>query len=207
MENNFLSLFCRAAGSSLVETEPEEPPRRIAFQWSPLIGGPSWLPLHVKLSIEAGDGTWHQLDFVPTDATNPEVTGRLIALQCVPGDVRYAYSGCSLMGQPLEYRIVLQSEDAVRPWRQQQQKSLVSAFSTTHVVDRAVRFAASYPDRNLHLLTNNCWTFALRLYLYLASSDLAHVRGHQSATAGKQECPLAVTTVIPDKPKGPSFPL
>jgi hypothetical protein len=165
----------------VAEAGPGDPLHRVALEWSPLIGGPSWLPLHVKLSIEAGDGTRHQLDFVPTDAANPEVTGRLMALQCVPGEVRYTLCGKNLnstneMRQPYDDRIVFRSDDETkRRWPSRRMGSIRELFSSssaaTPVVDRAVRFAASYPDRNLHLLTNNCWTFAVRLYLHLVSPD------------------------------------
>lgn len=148
-----------------------DPSHRVGLYMVPLIGGPSWLPLHVKLFIEAEDGTRHLLDFVPKDASNPVVTGRLMSLQCVPGDVRYACQNSEgNLGRQEDSRVVLHpSNDGIqRALRRLQRQGPLSAAS---IVERAVQYSASYPDRDLHLLTNNCWSFAARLYWHLISTS------------------------------------
>jgi hypothetical protein len=156
-----------ASNDSPGETQ-SDPSHRVGFYMAPLIGGPSWLPLHVKLFIEAEDGTRHLLDFVPKDASNPDVTGRLMSFQCVPGDVRYA---CQSSGGKQERqdvtRVVLHpSNDSTERARRLPQNR-----SEASIVERAVQYSAAYPDRDLHLLTNNCWSFAVRLYWHLLSTS------------------------------------
>jgi hypothetical protein len=158
-----------ASNDSPGETQPD-PSHRVGFYMAPLIGGPSWLPLHVKLFIEAEDGTRHLLDFVPKDATNPAVTGRLMSFQCVPGDVRYA---CQNSGGTLERqdttRVVLHpSNDGTERALRRLQRG--GPRPNASIVERAVQYSTTYPDRDLHLLTNNCWSFAVRLYLHLIST-------------------------------------
>jgi hypothetical protein len=162
-----LAPFLRTPTGPELEAD-SDPIHRIGFCVAPLIGGPSWLPLHVKLSIEAEDGTRHLLDFVPKDATNPAVTGRLMAFQCVPGDVRYACQNSgSKPGHPYETRVVLHpSSDGTQRQRTLGRQQL-DPRPEARIVDRAVQYSASYPDRDLHLLTNNCWSFAVRLYWHL----------------------------------------
>ncbi|GKY92302.1 hypothetical protein MPSEU_000201300 [Mayamaea pseudoterrestris] len=58
----------------------------------PLIGGPPWLPLHVKVIVHVLDEEDNKstvaFDFVPVDATNPATLQSLLQLQSVPGCVR-----------------------------------------------------------------------------------------------------------------------
>jgi hypothetical protein len=82
-------------------------------------------------------------DFVPINATQTETLQKLLALQSVPAVARIRTEG---------------SED-------------VNRFKTSKLVDRAVVFCQEY-DRDLHLVYNNCWTFAYDLVWYiLFSSD------------------------------------
>jgi hypothetical protein len=48
-----------------------------------------------------------------------------------------------------------------------------SAVTSTEepAVGLAREFCNLYPDRNMHLLTNNCWTFAFQLYSFLSQED------------------------------------
>jgi hypothetical protein len=149
-----------------------DPSHRVGFYMAPLIGGPSWLPLHVKLFIEAEDGTRHLLDFVPKDATNPDVTGRLMTLQCVPGDVRYAcHIGGGKLGRQYDTRVVLDPSGDGAQYLRAPGRQRLGPRSELRIVERAVQYSAAYPDRDLHLLTNNCWSFAARLYLHLLSAS------------------------------------
>lgn len=105
--------------SSGVEVNVDDPvllggtiPERAAFdvyaRFSPLIGGPPLLPIHVEIMLLQHDTTdidgvhaeenvnddinsmkLHRMDFVPDDATNPETIGKLIGLQNVKGIVRH----------------------------------------------------------------------------------------------------------------------
>jgi predicted esterase len=104
---------------------------------SPLIGGPRWLLLHVKLILRTkkGDYTW---DFVPKNATDQKVLMGLTTLQSVPGTIRYTAP--------------------VGP---------VSATGPTEIMVRLAQLYCNNYPQELNLVTNNCWTFAIQLGLYL----------------------------------------
>ena len=105
----------------------------VQLKLSPLIGGPSFIPIHVKV-IVAED---HIFDFVPLNAANPHTTFDLLRLKPVPGEIRST-------------------------GRKQNQSPLV---------DRAEKFVIEYENTNLHLLNNNCWTFALLLLCELRKAQ------------------------------------
>ena len=104
------------------------------FMLKPLIGGPSWLKVHVQVNLVVDDDDTsinnnqirHTFDFVPLDATNPQTLVRLITLQSVPGQIR--------------------------------------TFQSTH--PPSLRFCQQYNNKEMHLISNNCWTFACQFYLY-----------------------------------------
>jgi hypothetical protein len=105
----------------------------LQLRLAPLIGGPSWLPLHVKVIVDS-DNSW---DFVPLNATSPDTLKSLLMLQPVPGEIRHF------------------------------QKSSPTSLRA----QRAQDFVDSYTNRDLHLIQNNCWTFALMLYWHVHQSD------------------------------------
>lgn len=129
---------------------------------SPLIGGPKWLPLHVKVILcdntnknhcqqqqgqqDDDDDYLSWWDFVPCNATDKAVLAKLTALQSVPGDIR--------------------SSTAT-------ERATANAKTTTEttamlMIQKAGEFCESYPHE-LHLIKNNCWTFAFRLAFFLAN--------------------------------------
>ena len=74
-----VALLCKLVNSlSFHATE------RIKLQTSPLIGGPSWLPVHVKVVIDEN----HAFDFVPLNPTSKDTLRKLVSLQAVPAEAR-----------------------------------------------------------------------------------------------------------------------
>jgi hypothetical protein len=74
--------------------------QRIHLEASPLIGGPSWLPLHVKVVIEknfvndtAAFSLRHQWDLIPVNATSASTLQQLLMLRNVPSQIRYRLYG------------------------------------------------------------------------------------------------------------------
>ena len=123
---------------------------------APLIGGPSWLPLHVQVVIESEDNRY-KWDFVPLNATDPSTLGRLLSLQAVPGEIRCFYAKGTCEDEKQE------SLD---------RHELVSTIPKEEpLLLRAQEFCDSYEDRNLHLVQNNCCTFAFQLYNYLRTKQ------------------------------------
>lgn len=108
--------------------------KALQLKLAPLIGGPSWLPLHVKVVVEDS----HTWDFVPLNATSPSTLQSLLRLQSVPGEIRH-------------YR---QGRDT-------------TAAASSPRIQRAQAFVDAYTNRDLNLIQNNCWTFALMLYWHL----------------------------------------
>lgn len=110
----------------------------LQLKMAPLIGGPSWLPLHVKVIVEQN----HTWDFVPLNATSPQTLQSLLSLRSVPGVIRHR---CSSGGHD------------------------VTSLSPS--IRRAQEFVDAYKNRDLHLINNNCWTFALMLYWHLLQTS------------------------------------
>ena len=119
------ALLCKLVNSlSFRATE------RIKLQTSPLIGGPSWLPVHVKVVIDEN----HAFDFVPLNPTSKDTLRKLVSLQAVPAEAR-----------------ILRSSNDERD---------------NEYVYRARTFCERYSKR-LHLVSNNCWTFAFEIIQYI----------------------------------------
>jgi all-trans-8'-apo-beta-carotenal 15,15'-oxygenase len=110
------------------------------LQPSPLVGGPSWLPLHCKLLLRGRDDDRREdygFDFVPQNATTASTLVNLLRLRSVPGTIR---------------SVATTSSDHARTDARTRQAA------ETYVRDY---------DTELHLVRNNCWTFALGLAWYL----------------------------------------
>jgi hypothetical protein len=104
----------------------------IRLRLSPLVGGPTWLPVHVKVILCDEYG----FDFVPQNPTSVETLGKLLTFQTVPADAR------------------------ILPSKRSNRKDADS------YVMRAQEFCTEY-DKDLHLLNNNCWTFAFEIVNYV----------------------------------------
>jgi hypothetical protein len=113
----------------------------IQIKAAPLIRGPPWLPLHCQVIVD----TTYVFDFVPLDATNTTTLQKLISLQVVPAIARIRR-------------------------RRQEQTSTTDDHDTKPMsssrVDRAVSFCRHY-NKDLHLIQNNCWTFAYDLVAHI----------------------------------------
>lgn len=117
----------------------------VKLKASPLIGGPSWLPVHVKVVLQVDgirDLVW---DFVPLNATERETVQQLVQLKAVPGRIRLPDVSFS------------STRDA----------------NVLEILAEAEKYCDSYGNTDLHLLWNNCWTFAVPLYFHLL---LARIR-------------------------------
>ncbi len=106
----------------------------IRIETAPLIGGPLWLPLHVKVVVDEQN----VFDYVPINATSPDTIQSLLTLKAVPAEARV--------------------------------KRLSSGGEATVYAQRARQFCASY-TKDLHLIENNCWSFAYELVQFVLSSD------------------------------------
>jgi hypothetical protein len=130
----------------------------ISLQTAPLIGGPSWLPLHVKMVIfdpESSSLEYDALpseqqqkefrfDYVPLNPTSPETLQKLLLLQPVPAEARKSPN------------VFLKTD--------------TTASLTRHRVQRALDFCETY-DKDLQLLSNNCWTFCFELLDHIQRDD------------------------------------
>jgi len=121
---------------------------RLQLECVPLIGGPLWLPLHVQVVVVVDDDNSnpatrkekkYKFDFIPQQATEPETLLKLVTLQAVPGELRCL--------SPLSSHTA----------------------SSRRIVQLASGYTQSYREQSpdLHLLQNNCWTFAWKLIQYL----------------------------------------
>ena len=135
-------------------------PPQVQLECCPLIGGPPFLPLHVQVVV-LGDNNnnddvptiivddketstekqiKYKFDFIPRAATEPETLVKLLSLQEVPGELR-----------------CFTPSAGVAPQR-------------TALVELAQEFTVRYDDPKLHIIKNNCWTFAWRLLRHLKTN-------------------------------------
>lgn len=106
---------------------------RIQLQLSALIGGPAWLPVHVKVIIDKR----HVFDYVPRNAASTDTLKRLVTLQAVPAQARRSW--------------IADEEDDT---------------TNNMYARRAEDFCEQY-TKDLHLIRNNCWTFAFEMIHYV----------------------------------------
>jgi hypothetical protein len=123
--------------------------RRIELKASPLIGGPSWLPLHCKVVVDDGAFVF---DYVPKDPTSTDTIRKLILLQSVPAEARIRKAPPSRGVNTTD----LPGGDHVSPGE------ICDGSADDWYVHRAVHFCRNY-RKDLHLVTNNCWSFAFDL--------------------------------------------
>jgi hypothetical protein len=116
---------------------------RVTIQPSPLIGGPAWLPVHCKVILN----DTHAFDFVPLNAASTKTLRRLITFQSVPATVRIIHKNDETVVQG-------SCDDGIDDGDGERVTNLY--------VERAVQFSKEY-DQDLHLVSNNCWSFAFDL--------------------------------------------
>jgi hypothetical protein len=170
---------------------------RLSLETSPLIGGPSWLPLHVKVVLRSKE-RYHLWDLIPIDATNTTTLQKLVSLQHVPAQIRHRTYATSPLHNHLDDQASSQQElvytniynadtllemtdnihmsvaDIEAPTEETSFLNLdVDSTSTDNdhlYILHAHQFCQSFMARTnmeLHLIWNNCWTFAVQLMLYL----------------------------------------
>lgn len=126
----------------------------VSLQLSPLVGGPKWLRVHVKVLLVDSSDTVHFWDFVPLNATSPATLASLLRFRSVPAEIRYQKKQSSGASK------VMLSGNAVL------------SKNRDLVVSRVNEdFCPSYP-MDLHLIWNNCWNFAFDLVAYLNDLEL-----------------------------------
>ena len=115
----------------------------IFIRFSPLIGGPRFLPIHVEVILSSESGS-HKCDFIPLEARNPQTMKQLLTLRAVSGQVRYTNININTNKEGI-WMGVSEKEDAKE-------------------------FCENY-NNELHLITNNCYTFAWKLLDHLIDFD------------------------------------
>lgn len=121
------------APRAAVATSPAAESSRLIACFEPLVGGPSFLPLHVVIEHEASGSCF---DFLPKDPLALETTLALVTGAAVPGKVRHRTARRSRRG--------------------------VVLGATTKSVDAILNMARQQPSE-LRLLRNDCWSFAARV--------------------------------------------
>jgi len=108
---------------------------RVKVQTAPLIEGPSWLPVHCKVIVDDS----HVFDYIPMNAASKDTLFKLVTLQAVPATVR----------------ITIKNGDKTND-------NSGDSLSLEPYVERAIQFSEEY-NQDLHLVNNNCWSFAFDL--------------------------------------------
>ena len=137
------SIFTVLVGAFVAEALQVAVNSRVIIQTAPLVEGPSWLPVHCKVVVDDS----YVFDFIPLNAASKETLQKLVTLQAVPATVRILKKNAENEDDGKSNRV---GEDAGK------------SASAEQYVERAVLFSEEY-DRDLHLLSNNCWSFAFDL--------------------------------------------
>jgi hypothetical protein len=120
---------------------------RIQIQPSPLIGGPKWFPVNCKVVID----DIHYFDFVPNNATDPQTLQRPLTLQPVPAVARFTVNK--------------KNNTSSAPSSSQE------TARNESTITRAIKFCEAY-NKDLHLIYNNCLTFAFEILRITLSDDV-----------------------------------
>ena len=164
----------------------------IFLRFSPLIGGPPFLPLHVEVILGmASNNSYaefmdkkiyvrrtnnlsflkehatqlHRFDFLPMNPTDPSTISRLLTLRSVPAKVRHRIVQSS-------NNVDVQKDDDRSTSVQDDGKGItllvpIGAVVADNIIPRALDFKDEYQDtlfRELRLIGGkNCLTFALDL--------------------------------------------
>ena len=117
---------------------------------SPLIGGPRFLPLHFQLVVteeeyDEVNNYYTVLDFIPQNATEPSTLLSLVTGKSVPGELRCFQKSNKIPIQS-NNRLILQT------WK-------VPNLSSSMIDSVPTWYQEQYTS-NLHLLQNNCASFA-----------------------------------------------
>lgn len=174
---------------------------RLFLETSSLIGGPSWLPLHVKVILE-NDESIHRWDFVPLNATDTSTLQQLLILQAVPAEIRYRQRDAMPSKQRRDqangvifgYDVVLEGIDDNGLMAGADDVALVATqkAATERLIQKAHAFCSSY-ELGLHLIQNNCWTFAFQLYDHLSEESTLHAKDFAGAASDVALEPLQVS--------------
>ena len=132
----------------------------IRLQTAPLIGGPSWLPVHVKVLIlpctrkdnGVSEDECSRFDYVPLNPTSKDTLRNLLLLRAVPAQARYR---------------IRPPKDVASPTGE---KILLNSLKYDRRNECAETFCANY-DKELHLWSNNCWTFAFELITHVLRNE------------------------------------
>ena len=128
------------------------------LQLSPLIGGPSWLPLHVKVVINDKYG----FDYVPLNPISSNTLKKLLTLQNVPAKARV-----------LPHIIIAPNdENNIVENQYTSSSSTVDNRTMKKYVERAEEFCRQY-TKPLNLITNNCWLFAFEMVDYVLQEEVS----------------------------------
>ena len=138
---SMLTVLSGTTPSFVVEALQVRVNSRVTIQPSPLIGGPSWLPVHCKIIVDDS----HIFDFIPLNAASTETIRKLITLKPVPATAR-----------------IIQKEKKNRIHDSCNKRSDDDDELEKMYVERAVQFCQEY-EQDLHLVRNNCWSFAFDL--------------------------------------------
>lgn len=158
---------------------PSTKTMNVWLRFSPLVGGPPFLPLHVEVILkQSSQETLHRFDFLPMNPLDPSTIKNLITLRSVPGNVRYrcyntnadtAKINGNHQGDDSKEYIAL---DSKRRNRLSFPIGFINDDEST-IINSAMVFCDKYKDSkcNLHLIRNNCYNFA---WDFLRSSDVKY---------------------------------
>lgn len=137
----------------------------------------------------------HKFDFIPINATNIETMNQLLRLQSVPGEIRFKTSSQILQNDNLYFCNSLPSRQQrylQQTWIDSDEQSLEASHHgdskleletdtfdevginsrIEEAIQKAQEFCLNYSSKQLHLVSNNCYTFATQLYTELLKSEI-----------------------------------
>ena len=164
-------------------------PLGIYLRFSPLIGGPRFLPAHVEVMISnESKGSLHRYDFVPANPTDPKTLATLLTLRSVPGVLRCrVVDASSSTRRPVTDEDALSSHGELRTILARTREgggggniikgkngtsfrlASVVSVDSCGLISKADAFTHQYQRERgeLNLLTNSCYVFAYDLLRFI----------------------------------------
>lgn len=146
-------LICIVCIAALTQVESL---KRITFKLQPLIGGPKWLPIHLSSTVSCLDGGGQvTLDLIPRDPRNS--LGELLSLKAVSGIVRSRDESGASSEQQWTQDLLTRTKRRERLQPQEQEQNGDHDLSLY--------------EEPLHLLRNNCYSFAWRVTMAVQEAN------------------------------------
>lgn len=197
LQSQMKTLNLASSSTNLEERDYHTHEWDVYLRFSPLVNGPTFLPLHVEIILlpqhlvnnylqshnyKNYDNTYapstkqpftlHRFDFLPNNPTDPSTTSKLLTFRFVSGNVRYRCQAYTSKIIPEDVLMMKQKrEDILHNVFQGKTAFFIGSKSLS--LDSIMRHYDEFSKSRtkLHLVLNNCYTFVFLFLKHLESEE------------------------------------